>query len=75
MRAKHHYTIIKATYEYGDWFEDGIKSKKEKIVFTTNKKELADRYMAEHAYEYEDNGTIYKGVYYPNVELTLRKDY
>lgn len=73
MRGKHHYTIIKITYTYlGDYLDEG-HTKTEKVVYTTNKREKANRFYA--YYLNEECGCEYKGVYYPYVEIVFRKDY
>ena len=73
-RGKHHYTIKKITYDYeGDYFDFDTQTKKEEIIFTTNKREKADRFY-EHALT-QECGTIYKSIYYPVVEIVFVRDY
>lgn len=74
MRAKHHYTIIKVKHYYkGEWFETAEHTSVETVVYETNKKDNADKVFARLVQR--ESGTELKGIYYPNVEYYLRKDY
>lgn len=66
MRGRHHYTIILHTiYDHYECEEPN----KEEILFQTNKRAIAELYVAEHSYlEEYDSDWFYKF-------LELRKDY
>lgn len=73
MRAKHHYTIKKIVYDYiGDYLDEGcIKS--ETTIYQTNKRAKAESFYYNNLWR--ENGTEYKGIYYPNVEIVFQRDY
>lgn len=75
MRAKHHYTIIVITHHYkGDYFEFGDgHTKTEKVVYETNKRFKAEQFYNDHLYL--EQGSIYKGIYYPYKEIVFRRDF
>ena len=74
MRRKHHYTIVKIIHEWGgDYFDFEDHTKIERVIFTTNKRAKAENFYESHLYE--ENGTEYKGIYYPNVEILFVRDY
>lgn len=74
MRGKHHYTIKKIDYDYeGEWLSFEGQTKRERVIFTTNKRDKAEGFY--HGHLYLENGTEYKGIYYPNCELVFIRDY
>ena len=74
MRAKHHYTIKKITYDYpGDYLDEGTPTKKEQIIFQTNKREQAESFYHNHLWQ--ESGSEYKSIYYPYIEIVFQRDY
>lgn len=73
MRAKHHYTIYKVVYHYiGDYLDEGYTTRK-MVMYQTNKRAKAEQFYYNHLWE--EHGTVYKGDYYPHVDIIFVRDY
>ena len=66
MRGKHHYTIVLYTTYDGEMIDSPSE---EKVMFKTNKKAEAERFVERHYYlEIRDSDWVYRRFY-------IRKDY